>query len=36
MEFKKYAGEVSDLEALQDYLDSVTILINAIKYKYGV
>ncbi len=36
MEFKKYVGDVADLEALQDYLDSVTILINAIKQTYGV
>jgi hypothetical protein len=36
MEYKPYAGDVADLESLRVYLDSVTILINALKQTYGV
>lgn len=36
MEFRKYDGEIGDLESLHAYLRSVTILINQIKNKYGV
>jgi len=36
MEYHPFGGDVADLKALQDYLDSVTILINALKQTYGV
>ncbi len=36
MEYKPYTGDVTDLKELQVYLDSVTILINALKQTYGV
>lgn len=36
MEYKPYTGDVADLKALRVYLDSVTILINALKQTYGV
>jgi hypothetical protein len=36
MEYKPYTGDVTDLKTLQNYLDSVTILINSLKQVYGV
>jgi hypothetical protein len=36
MEFTPYKGDVANLKELQEYLDSVTILINTLKQTYGV